>query len=208
VREAVNSGRADFTPVLLSELPLLFTRGILPVDVAFVHLSPPDEEGYCTFGIESGLTKSSAETAKVIIAEVNSQMPRLLGDTCIHVSKIDHIVPVDYPLSELNMEAVSDPDAMDKIGGLIAGLIPDGATLQLGIGGIPGAVLKYLRHKKDLGIHSELFSDGVMELVEAGVITGARKTLHPGKITAGFMLGTNRLYHWCHNNPLVELRKT
>jgi acetyl-CoA hydrolase len=208
VRQAVNSGRADFTPVLLSELPLLFTRGILPIDVAFVHLSLPDEEGYCTFGIESGLTKSSAETARIIIAEINNQMPRLLGDTSIHISKLDYIVPVDYPLSELNMEDVSDPEAMDKIGGLIAGLIPDGATLQLGIGGIPGAVLKYLRHKKDLGIHSELFSDGVMDLAEAGVITGARKTLHPGKITAGFMLGSNRLYRWCHDNPLVELRKT
>ncbi|MHC1784933.1 MAG: acetyl-CoA hydrolase/transferase family protein [Anaerolineaceae bacterium] len=208
VREAVQAGKADFTPVLLSELPLLFKKGILPIDVAFVHLSPPDHDGYCTFGIESGLTKTSAETAKIIIAEVNQQMPRMLGDTFIHVSKLDHIVPVDYPLAELNMENVSDPEAMDKIGGHIADLIPDGATLQLGIGAIPGAVLKYLSHKKDLGVHSELFSDGVMNLAEAGVINGCRKTLHPGKIVAGFILGTNKLYQWVNDNPLIELRNT
>jgi 4-hydroxybutyrate CoA-transferase len=208
VRGAVQAGKADFTPVLLSELPLLFTKGILPLDVAFVHLSPPDADGYCTFGIESGLTKSAAETANIIIAEVNQQMPRMLGDTSIHVSKLDHIVPVDYPLAELCMETVSDAGVMDKIGGHIAGLIPDGATLQLGIGGLPGAVLKYLSHKKDLGIHSELFSDGVMRLVEAGVVTGRQKTLHPGKIVAGFIIGTNELYQWANDNSMIELRKT
>lgn len=208
VRKAVQSGKADFTPVLLSELPLLFKKGILPIDVAFVHLSPPDRHGFCTFGIETGLTKTPAEAAKIIIAEVNEQMPRLMGDSFIHVSKLDYIVPADYPLAELAMGDGSDPEVMDKIGGHIADLIPDGATLQLGIGAIPGAVLKYLNHKKDLGIHSELFSDGVIKLVEAGIVNGSQKTLHPGKIVAGFMIGSNKLYQWANDNPLIELRKT
>lgn len=208
VRRAVQEGRADFTPVLLSEFTLLFKRGILPIDAAFVHLSPPDEHGFCSYGIETGLTKTTAEAAKVIIAEVNENMPRCLGDSFIHVSRLNSIVPVDYPLLELPMTEGELSDVHVKIGEHIAELIPDGATMQMGIGAIPDAVLNFLGHKRDLGIHTELFSDSVIDLVEDGVITNARKTLHPGKITAGFMLGTKRLYQWAHDNPLIELHRT
>ena len=208
VRKAVNEGRADFTPVMLSEFPLLFKNGHLPLDVAFIHVSPPDQHGYCSMGAESGLTISAAEVAKIVIAQVNEQMPRTLGDTLMHVDRMHHIVPLNCPLTEMAMGDDVDKDVVERIAAHIAGLIPDGATMQLGIGAIPNAVLKYLLNKKDLGIHSELISDGVIDLVEAGVLTNARKSIHPGKIVAGFLLGTKRLYDWVDNNPLVELHRT
>jgi 4-hydroxybutyrate CoA-transferase len=208
VRKAVHEGRADFTPVMLSEFTLLFKNKILPIDVALIHCSPPDEHGFCSLGIEVGLTKSPAESAKIIIAEVNQQMPRTLGDSFIHVSRLNHIVPVDYELPEMLMSDLeTDPDT-ERMAGYIAELIPDGATIQMGIGAIPDAVLKYLFDKKDLGIHTELFSDGVIDLVEAGVLTNARKNIHTGKITAGFILGSKRLYRWVDDNPLIELHPT
>ncbi len=207
VRKAVWEGRADFTPVLLSEFPLLFKNGILPVDVALIHVSPPDEHGFCSLGVEVGLTKTPAESAKIIIAEVNEQMPRTLGDSFIHVSRLKYMVPVDYPVVELPQAAEGDM-TVSRIAEHIAELIPDGATMQMGIGGIPDAVLGFLFHKKDLGIHSELISDGVIDLVEAGVVTNARKTLLPGKIVIGFVLGSQRLYKWVHDNPLLEFRRT
>ncbi|HAX70465.1 MAG TPA: 4-hydroxybutyrate CoA-transferase [Anaerolineae bacterium] len=208
IRKAVQEGRADFTPVLLSEFPLLFKRGVLPVDVAVIHVSTPDEHGFCSLGVEVGLTKSAAESAKIIIAEVNEQMPRTLGDSFIHVSRLTHIVPVNYPIPEHKMTAEGDSDIIQRIAGHVASLIPDGATMQLGIGSIPDAVLKFLVDKKDLGIHTELFSDGVIDLVNMGVLTNARKTLHPGKILAGFILGTQRLYGWVNDNPMVEMHPT
>ncbi len=208
VRKAVQEGRADFTPVLLSEFPLLFKRGILPVDAAFIHVSRPDEHGFCSLGVEVGLTKSAAESARIIIAEVNDQMPRTLGDSFIHVSRLNYIVPVNYPIPEMPMAEDGDNEVVEKIAGHIAELIPDGATMQMGIGAIPDAVLKYLFDKKDLGVHSELFSDGVIELVERGVLTSARKSLHPGKIVAGFILGTKKLYDWVDDNALIELHRT
>jgi len=208
VRQAVQEGRADFTPVLLSEFTLLFKENILPLDVAFVHLSPPDEHGFCSYGIETGLTKTPAESARIIIAELNENMPRCLGDSFIHVSRLDYIVPVDYDLMELPMSEGGLSDVHAKIGQHIAELIPDGATMQMGIGAIPDAVLNFLQDKRDLGVHTELFSDSVIDMVEAGVITNARKTLNPGKITAGFMIGTNRIYEWAHDNPLIELRRS
>ncbi len=208
IRKAVHEGRVDFTPVLLSEFPLLFKNGFLPVDVATIHVSPPDEHGFCSLGVEVGLTKSPAESAKIIIAEVNEQMPRTLGDSFIHVSRLNYIVPVNYPIPELPMGDEGPSDVIEKIAGFIAELIPDGATMQMGIGAIPDAVLKYLYHKKDLGVHSELFSDGVIDLVEAGVLTNARKSLHPGKIVAGFILGTKRLYDWVDDNALIEFHRT
>ncbi|HEC35972.1 MAG TPA: 4-hydroxybutyrate CoA-transferase, partial [Anaerolineae bacterium] len=176
--------------------------------VAFVHLSPPDEHGFCSYGIETGLTKTPAEAARIIIAEVNPNMPRCLGDSFIHISRVDYIVPVDYPLMELPMTEGGPTELHMRIAEYIAELIPNGATMQMGIGAIPDAVLRFLYHKKDLGIHTELFSDSVIDLVEAGVVTNARKTLHPGKITAGFMLGTRRLYEWVHDNPIIELHRT
>jgi 4-hydroxybutyrate CoA-transferase len=208
IRKAVQEGRADFTPVLLSEFPLLFKRGLMPLDAALIHVSPPDEHGFCSLGVEVGLTKSPAESAKTIIAEVNEQMPRTLGDSFIHVSRLNYIVPVNYPISELPMGDEGPSEVIEKIASYIADLIPDGATMQMGIGAIPDAVLKFLFDKKDLGIHTELFSDGVIDLVNAGVLTNAQKTLHPGKIIAGFMLGTKRLYDWADDNPLIELHRT
>ncbi len=206
-RKGVQEGRADFTPVLLSEFPLLFKNRILPIDVALVHLSPPDEHGFCSFGIETGLTKSPAESADVIIAEVNEQMPRTLGDSFIHVSKLDYIVPTNYNLNETAF-AQGGGETVEKIASYIAELIPDGATMQMGIGEIPDGVLKHLYAKKDLGVHSELFSNGVIGLVDAGVLTNSRKTLHPGKITAGFIIGNKQLYDWVDDNPLIELHPT
>ena len=208
IRNAVHEGRADFTPVLLSEFTTLFKRKILPVDVALIHVSTPDEHGFCSLGIEVGLTKSVAASATRIVAEVNQRMPRTLGDSFIHVSKLDYVVPVDYELPELPMGKEGPSDIVEKIAGFIAELIPDGATLQLGIGAIPDALLRHMYTKKDLGIHTELFSDGIIDLVEAGVLTNARKTLHPGKIIAGFILGSKRLYRWVDDNPLIELHPT
>lgn len=208
IRKAVQEGRADFTPVLLSEFPLLFKQGILSLDVAIIHVSTPDEHGFCSLGVEVGLTKTAAESAKVIIAEVNDKMPRTLGDSFIHVSRLTHIVPVSYDIPELSMVDEDNTEITKKIAGHVAGLIPDSATMQLGIGGIPDAVLKYLFDKRDLGIHTELFSDGVIDLVNAGVLTNAHKSLHPGKIVAGFILGTKRLYEWVDDNPMIELHRT
>lgn len=207
VRKAVQEGRADFTPVLLSEFPLVFKTGVLPVDVALIHVSPPDEHGFCSLGVEVGLTKSPAESAKVIVAEVNEQMPRTLGDSFIHVSRLHCIVPVNYPVAELPMGGEGDDAISQKIASYIAELIPDGATMQMGIGSIPDAVLNFLGDKRDLGIHSEMFSDGVVRLVEKGVITNSRKSLHPGKIVVGFILGTESLYRWADDNPLCEFHR-
>jgi 4-hydroxybutyrate CoA-transferase len=205
VREAVGAGRADFTPVFLSEVPRLL-REELPLDVALIHVSPPDEHGFCSYGVEVGVTKTAAEAARMVIAEVNSQMPRSLGDSFIHLSKIDRLVEVDYPLPEFRQ---GEPSAIQQaIGRYIAEMIEDGSTLQTGIGGIPDAVLGSLTDKQDLGIHTELFSDGVIDLVEQGIINNEAKSIHPGKIIAGFALGTQRLYDFIHDNPIVELHPT
>lgn len=205
-RAAVNAGRADFTPCFLSEIPGLFRNGRLPLDVALIQVSPPDEHGFCSFGVEVGVTKPAAQAAHTVIAEVNPRMPRTLGDSFIHVSKLDAIVPVDYRLPEAPL-ATTDP-VTERIADHVAGLIPEAATLQTGIGAIPDAVLCRLVDHRHLGIHTELFSDGVIDLVNRGVITGERKSLHPGKIIAGFLLGTQRLFDFVHDNPVVELHPT
>lgn len=206
VRPAINEGRADFTPCFLSEIPLLFRNRNLPLDVALIHVSPPDEHGFCSLGVEVGVTKAAAQSARIVIAEVNPHMPRTLGDAFIHVSKINYVVPVDYELPETPM---GDPSPLAQaIAKHIAGLIPDGATLQMGIGGIPDAVLRQLTNHKHLGVHTEMFSDGVIELVERGIVDGELKALHPGKIVAGFLLGTKRLYTFVHDNPIVEMHPT
>jgi 4-hydroxybutyrate CoA-transferase len=206
VRSAVNDGRADFTPCLLSEIPGLFSSGILPIDVALIQVSPPDEHGFCSLGVEVGVTKTAAQTARLVIAEVNPQMPRTLGDAFIHASKLDHIVEVDYQLPEVRMGELND--VCREIGRHTASLIEDGSTMQMGIGAIPDGVLHNLGGHRDLGIHTELFSDGVVELVEQGVVNNERKTLHPGKIVAGFVLGTQRLYQFVDNNPIIEMHPT
>lgn len=205
-RQAVEEGRADFMPIFLSEIPNLYRDGTLPIDVALVQVSPPDEHGFCSFGVEVGFTKPAAHAAKIIIAEVNARMPRVLGDSFIHLSKLTGIVEVDYAIPEASFGGFGE--VQKKIGELIAGMIPDGATLQLGIGSIPDAVLFYLTKKRDLGIHSELFSDGVIDLVERGVITNEKKTLHPGKIVAGFCFGSKKLYDFVRDNAQIELHPT
>ncbi len=202
VREAINEGRADFVPIFLSEIESLFSGGSLPIEVALIHVSPPDEHGFCSFGAGVDTTKTAAEYARTVIAQVNPKMPRTLGDSFIHLNKIHHIVETSEELLEFPMGEVSDI-AM-RIGRHIADLIEDGSTLQLGIGEIPDAVLNYLTEKKDLGIHSEMVSDGVIDLIEKGVITNEKKTLHPGKIVIGFVLGTKRLFEFIHNNPIFE----
>ncbi len=206
IRSAVNKGLADFTPIMLSEVPKLFTSGRLVLDIAVIQVSPPDEHGYCSYGIEVGVTKSAAECAGMVIAEINPNMPRTLGDSFIHVNQIDYFIEVNYPLPEMPPQPASP--VQDMIATHIAELIPDGATLQTGIGGIPDAVLRRLTGHKNLGIHTELFSDGVMEMVQAGVITNAMKTIHPGKIVAGFVLGTHALYDFIDDNPIIELHPT
>ncbi len=205
-RKAVWEGRADFMPIFLSEIPALFKNGTLPIDVALIQVSRPDEHGFCSFGVEVGVTKPASRAAKMIIAEVNPRMPRVLGDSFIHLSKIDMLVDVDYELPTVIQGEISD--VHDRIGAHIASLIPDGATLQLGIGAIPDAVLRYLGDKRDLGIHTELFSHGVINLVEEGIITNDRKTLHPGKIIAGFLFGNQELYDFVDDNAMIELHPT
>ncbi|HYK87671.1 MAG TPA: acetyl-CoA hydrolase/transferase C-terminal domain-containing protein [Acidobacteriota bacterium] len=202
VRTAINEGRADFIPIFLSEVEALMVNGIIPIDVALIHVSPPDEHGFCSFGVGVDTTKTAAEQARVVIAQVNPKMPRTLGDSFIHLNKIQHIVEVTDDILEHPQGQVSD--VAKRIGRNIADLIDDGSTLQLGIGEIPDAVLGYLADKKHLGIHTEMVSDGVIDLIEKGVITNEKKTIHPGKIILGFVLGTRRLYDFIDNNPIFE----
>ena len=203
VREAVNEGRADFVPVHLSDVPRLVGSPELPVDVALVHLSPPDEHGFCSYGVGVECTKAAAERASVVIGLVNRRMPRALGDAFIHVSRLSHVVEVDRPVVELPVDGTIGSVAR-AIGAHVAELIEDGDTLQMGIGEIPDAVLLNLRGKRHLGVHTEMFSDGVVELFEAGVISGEKKTLHRGKIVSSFVLGTRRCFDFIDNNPFVE----
>lgn len=201
-RKAVGEKRADYTPCFFSEIPRLFRDRILPVSVALIQVTPPDEAGFCSYGVSVDYTKVAADCADLVIAQVNRLLPRT-GGAAIHVSDIDCLVEEDRPLIELKPPDIGDTEK--AIGEHAAALIPDGATLQLGIGAIPDAVLLFLRDKKDLGIHSEMFSDGVVVLAEAGVITNAKKTVNPGKFMATFLMGTRKLYDFVHNNPAVEL---
>lgn len=202
VRQAINEGRADFVPIFLSEIEALFRTGAYTIDVALIHVSPPDEHGFCSFGVGIDTTKTAAECAKAVIAQVNPKMPRTLGDSFIHVSKLTHIVEVEDDILEHQQGRISDI-AM-KIGRNVAEIIEDGSTLQLGIGEIPDGVLYYLKDKRDLGIHTEMLSDGIVELIETGVVNCEKKTLHPGKVIVGFVLGTRRLYDFIDNNPVFE----
>jgi acyl-CoA hydrolase len=202
-RQAVNSGTADYTPIFLSEIPALFSSAVLPLDVALLQVSPPDEHGFMSLGIEVLASKAAAETAQSVIVQVNEQMPRVLGDSFLHVSRVQAIVETDEPLPELENSGFGDVER--QIGQHIAALIPDGATLQMGIGTIPDAVLASLSDKRDLGVHTEMISDGVMRAMEAGIFTGSRKTLHPGKAIATLILGSHELYRFVDNNPAFEL---
>ncbi len=201
-REAINEGRAEFIPIFLSDIADLFYTGAVPIDVALIHVSLPDEHGFCSYGVSVDITKPAAENAEVVIAQVNPNMPRSLGDSFVHLSKIDYVVEVDDPIPELVPKPFSEVHR--KIGKHISTLIEDGTTLQMGIGAIPDAVLSFLGDKKDLGVHTEMFSDGVMDLIDRGIITNEKKTLHQGKIIAAFFMGTKKLYDYVDNNPIFE----
>lgn len=201
-REAVNDGRADFSPTFFYEVPKLFKNN-LPVDVALIQVSSPDEHGYCSFGLSCDFTKPAADCAKLVIAQVNDQMPRTFGDNFIHVSRMDYIVEASKPLLELPLPKIGDVEK--AIGENCAKLIEDGSTLQLGIGAIPDAVLLSLKDKKDLGIHSEMFSDGVVDLYNLGVINNSKKSTHKGKMVVTFLMGSKKLYDFVNDNPAVEM---
>jgi acetyl-CoA hydrolase len=203
VREAVNAGRADFTPVFLSDIPRLFET-TLPIDVALVHVSPPDRFGICSLGISVDCAKPAAQAARTVIAQVNGRMPRTLGDSFLHVSEIDYLVPFDLELTEV-LPAGGPDDVADAIGRNVASLVEYASTIQTGIGAIPNAVLRQLGGHKHLGLHTEMFSDGVLDLIESGVIDNDAKTYHRGKAVAAFLMGSRRLYDFVDDNPMVEM---
>lgn len=202
-RESIAQGVSDYVPVHLSEIPSLFRQGYIQLDVAIVHVSPPDSHGFMSLGVECGASKAAVETAKIVIAQVNEQMPRTLGDVFIHVSRVHKIVECSEPLLEYKPKTSTDIE--EKIADFIAPMIEDGATIQMGIGGIPDAVLARLEGKQHLGVHTEMISDGVMKAVEKGIITNLKKTFHPNKAVGTFILGSRQLYEYVHNNPLFEI---
>jgi len=206
VRDAINDGRADYTPIYLSQIEELFESGAMPIDVALIEVSPPDSHGFCSFGIGVDTTLTAAKVARHVVAQINDNMPRTYGDSFIHVSDIGAFVESSRPLCALKKPIVTDLQV--AIARNVAGLIEDGAVLQTGIGGIPDAVLPMLMDRKDLGVHSELVADGVIPLIEAGVLTGARKNFKPRKVILGFALGTQHLFDFLDNNPLFEFHPT
>ncbi len=203
VRKAIQDGRANFIPCFLSEIPSLFRKKIIPLDVALLQVSPPDKHGYCSLGVSVDASKAAMDMSEHVIAQINKNMPRTHGDGLVHISKIDAFVEMDEKLHETILPPSGEIE--DKIGGHIAGLIEDGSTLQMGIGTIPNAVLSKLNNHKDLGIHTEMFSDGVIPLVQSGVINGKHKVVHPGKIISGFVIGTQKVYDFIDDNPMVNL---
>lgn len=202
VRDMVNSDAGDYVPVFLSEIPLLFKRNILPVDVALIHVSPPDKHGYCSLGTSVDIVNAALQSAKTVIAQINAKMPRTHGDGIIHTSRIHHCIEINEELPEVSYQSKIDTQAI-AIAKHCAELIEDGSTLQMGIGAIPDAVLSCLGNHKDLGIHTEMFSDGILPLVEKGIITNKYKVKHRGKIVSGFALGTRKLYDFIDDNPEV-----
>lgn len=202
VREAVKDGRADYTPIFLGEVEALFESGEMPIDVALIQVSPPDPHGFCSYGVGVDITLTAAKSARTVVAQINAQMPRTYGDSFIHVSEIDRIVEQSRPLCEL--KEVSHNPVNDQIGAHVASLIEDGACLQLGIGAIPDAILLNLMDRKDLGVHTEMVSDSVIPLIEAGIINGRRKNVKPRKIIVGFVLGTRKLFDFLDENPVFE----
>jgi 4-hydroxybutyrate CoA-transferase len=202
LRKPIEEGRADFMPVFLSDIPGLFQSGRIRLDAAILQVSPPDMHGYCTLGTSVDAAKAAADSARVIVAEINEQMPRTHGNTVVPFERITAFIHTDRPLVEHFPEPETEVDA--RIGEIIAGLVEDGSTLQMGIGGIPDAALLRLREKRDLGIHTEMFSDRVVELFEAGAVTNRLKSVHPNRIVTSFVSGTRKLFRFVHDNPLVE----
>lgn len=204
VRKAIAAGNADYIPVFLSEMPLLFRRGILPIDVAFIQVSPPDKHGYCSLGSSVDVTLGALESAKIVIAEINPNTPRTHGDGAIHMLEIDYAVEVDYPIHEVKPRESTEIET--RIGTFIADMVEDGATLQMGIGGIPDAVLKQLGDRRRLGVHTEMFSDGLIDLVNRGIVSGEDKVILPGKVTATFVMGSRAVYDFIDDNPEVIMK--
>jgi len=203
-RAAVNEGRADFVPVFLSDVPRLFDRGALPLDAVFVNVTPPDAHGFCSLGTSVEAMHAAIRAARTVVAQLNPALPRTLGESFVHVDDIDLGVAVDVPPYE---HCPAPPGEVERrIGAYVAELVPDGATLQLGIGAIPAATALALGDKRDLGVHTEMFTDAVVDLVESGVVTGARKERNPGKLVTAFVLGSRRLYEFVDDNPMVEMR--
>ena len=203
VRKAVNEGRGDYIPVFLSEVPGLIRKDILPIDVALLNVSPPDKHGFCSLGVSLVGSLPASEKAKTIIAQINPNMPRAHGNGFIHVSKIDVMVEADDPLPE---QIIPEPNEVEmRIGRYCTELVEDGATMQMGIGAIPNAVLQSLVNHKDLGVHTEMFADGVIDLVEKGVINGHKKVKYPGKVVSGFVMGSKRVYDFLDDNPSVAM---
>jgi 4-hydroxybutyrate CoA-transferase len=202
LRRAIDEGAADYLPVFLSDIPSLFVSGRIPLDVALLQLSPPDAHGYCSLGTSVDAALAASLSARLIVAEINQRMPRTLGNTLVPFARIDRCIHTDRPLPEHTSPPPTEVE--NAIGAQVAALVEDGATLQMGIGAIPDAVLRRLGDKHDLGVHTEMFSDGILDLVEAGVITNRRKKVHPGRIVTSFVVGTERLYRFVNDNPLVE----
>jgi 4-hydroxybutyrate CoA-transferase len=203
-RQAVNEGRAEYIPAFLSDAPTLLRRGIIPLDAVLINVSPPDRHGYCSMGTSVIALPTAIRTASTVIAQLNKAMPRTLGDSFVHVNDIDLAVEVNVPPYAHSLAGVGEVER--RIGQHVADLVPNGATLQMGIGAIPSAVAAALLDKRDLGIHTEMMTDVVLDLVEAGVVTGAAKEINAGRVVATFMLGSQRLYDWVHDNPMVEMR--
>ena len=206
MRDIIQEGLGDYTPIFLSDIPRLFASGQLPLDVALIQVTPPDERGMCSLGVSVDIVKSAAENASLVIAQVNPRMPRTLGDSFLNVYDLDILVPVDMPIFEVR-PAETD-DTTRRIGEYIAALIDDGSTVEFGIGRIPQAVVEFLKKKRDLGIHTEMFTDAVLDLIEAGAVTGLRKSLDRGRVAASFCMGSRRLYDAVHNNPAFTFHPT
>jgi acyl-CoA hydrolase len=206
VRHTLKAGNGSYTPVFLSELPHLFRKNVLPLDVAFIHVSPPDRHGYCSLGVSVEATVAAIENAKIVIAQVNPQMPRTFGDGILHVSEIDYLVDVDMPI--YGHDPVPFSVEEEKIGSFVASLIEDKSTLQMGIGSIPNAALSKLTNHKDLGLHTEMFSDGVIDLIENDVINCNYKGTLRGRVLATFLMGSKRLYDFVNDNPFIEMKES
>lgn len=206
VRHTLTAGNGSYTPVFLSELPYLFRKNVLPIDVAFIHVTPPDKHGYCSLGVSIEATVAAIENAKIVIAQVNPQMPRTFGDGILHVSEIDYLVEIDLPIYAHDVVPFTKEE--EKIGAFVASLIEDRSTLQMGIGSIPDAALSKLKNHKDLGIHSEMFSDGVIDLIESDVINCNYKGTLRGRVLATFLMGSKRLYDYVNDNPFIEMKES
>lgn len=206
VRHTISAGNGSYTPVFLSELPHLFRKNVLPIDVAFIHVSPPDGHGYCSLGVSVEATVAAIENAKIVIAQVNPQMPRTFGDGILHISEIDYLVEVDTPIYAHEVTPFTKEE--EKMGQFIASLIEDRSTLQMGIGSIPNAALAQLKNHKDLGLHTEMFSDGVIDLIENNVINCNYKGTLRGRVLATFLIGSKRLYDFVHDNPFIEMKES